>query len=303
MTEITRKIESIRNMKEDLNSIKIVSQKNTEKMFQDLAAFRERICNEMCKIETVYQSGSNHKRKEKRKKDQSQDDPNFDSYCNETSPWHSKQMNFILKEIENVQKKSKEMLIELESYSEPVTDSSTSLSQMHTPGQPKDQSSTDTFGSCSNFDDVNVLFSKQLPHTGKKNSKSEQTNKESGSISPSSGQVTSNQLKNENDFGNENDVLMTKDKIDNLTRKLKDIQTQNDELRNVNENIQNLLVKLNDLKYVDAETVDKLETVKKGSQLSGLTYFGQMDAETVLTNENYHKHIRSVQITSKCTFM
>lgn len=289
MTEITSKIESIRNMTEDLNSIKIVSQKNTEKMFQDLADFRNRICHEMSKIETIYQSGRNHKRKEKRKIEDLVSS-NFDS----------KQINFILNEIENVQKKSKQMLMELESYSEPLSDCSTSLSKMHIAAQPTEnyQSSTDTFGSCSNSDEVNVLFSKQLPNTGNI-SESEQTNKEPGSISPSFGRVTSDKLNNENSK-NENDVLMTKDKIDNLTKKLKDIQTQNDELRNVNENIQNLLIKLSDLKYVDAETVEKLETVKKESQLSGLSYLSRMDSEIVLKDEDYQKYTRSVQMTSKC---
>lgn len=292
MTEIANKIESIRNMKEDLNSIKIVSQKNTEKMFQDLADFRNRICHQMSKIENIYQTGRIHRGEETRKMDQSIENltVNSDSDCNASQVHDSN--------ADSVQKESKQMLIELQNYSEPepVTDLSTSLSNMHIGYQNKENyiSSTDTLASISTPDPVNIIFSKQLPYVS---SEAKQTNKEVRSISSASGQIK-NPSSNENSFENTNDAL-TKDKIDKLTKKLKEIQTQNDELRNVNENIQILLVKLNDLKYVDAETVDKLET-RKESQMSDLSYLPQINSETLLNNDNYRKLMQSVRITSKC---
>lgn len=264
MTEITSKIESIRNMKDDLNSIKMVSQKNTEKMFQDLADFRHRICHAMSKIETIDQSVRKHQRKT------NQNNGDLTSNNDETS--HSKRMNFILNEIENVQKKSKQMLIELDSYSQP-----SSLSQMRTVSRTNCLSSTDTFDSGSNFDEVNVLFSTQRP--------ANVTN----SLPPSTDSRPENCTE-----------VVTKDKIDKLTTKLKDIQTQNDELRNVNENIQNLLMKLGDLKYVDAETVEKLETVKMASQMSSSTCLSRISSESILKDDGCQKYIRTVQITSKC---
>lgn len=294
MTEITRKIESIRNMTEDLNSIKRISQKTTEKMFQDLADFRNRITHEMSKIENIHRSGRNPKRKDDRKLDERQRSPSTQSVWNEMSQYQdSEQMNFIMNEIKNVQKKSQEMLIEMkDNYSEPLTDRSTSLSSMHTMytgSQNKENLlSANTMARISVPDGMNTPYSTQLP-----NNTSELTN-----IPSTSGQAKA-QLKTENNLENGNEDL-TKERVDKLTKKLKEIQTQNDELRNVNENIQNLLVKLSDLKYVDVETVEKLETVRKESQMSDLTYLPQINSDTVLKNENYKEFTRSVEITSKC---
>lgn len=85
----------------------------------------------MSKIDYVHhRSGGSHRRQDNGKvADHSQAIRTFDldtDFYNETSQCpESKPMSFILNEIENVQKKSKQMLIELENYSEPVTGLST----------------------------------------------------------------------------------------------------------------------------------------------------------------------------------
>lgn len=287
MTEIASKIESIRNMTADLHSIKLTSQKNTEKMFQNLADFRKRILHQMSQIEHTYRSGRIRKRNKRK------DDTDSDSN-------DAKRIDFILQEIKNVQEMSKEMLIELQDYnSQPMTNASDNSFTIDA-NNKENLSSTDTLLLPSTAEQVNILYSKKLPHNillpiPPESSESSRNVDDIQSVSsaPECQVIDGTKIENEND-------AMTRDKIDRLTKKLKDIQTQNDELRNVNENIQNLLMKLNDLKYVDPDTVDKQQAVTANSNSSQSIYNSpQIDSETILKNEKYQNFVRSVKVTSK----
>lgn len=312
MTEITSRIESIRNMKEDLLSIKMISHKNTEQMFQELADFRNRICSEMTNIENNYRFGTKHKRKEKKKRTESHENvsPNPVSEDHETlqsiaSDPKLNRMSFILNEIENVQKKSKKMLIELENYSEPVTNLSESLSNIEISSElninKEYPSTTDT--TCSlPADEVNVIFSKELPYDTI-SSTSNQSCDEASNISSISVHSKAHSI-NKSDTNFENDIL-TKEKIGTLSKKLQEIQKQNEELRNVNDNIQNLLMKLNDLKYVDQETVEELKVVKNESKMSESAHLPSLESlrsmnERHMKKESFENDSQSIQITSKC---
>ncbi|KAG4071239.1 hypothetical protein HA402_008974 [Bradysia odoriphaga] len=287
MTEIANKIESIRNMKTDLNSIKLMSQKNTDKMLRHLADFRNRICNEMSQIESTYQIGRNCKRKEKKKWDRKENVTlHSDSDYNESED--STLMSEIVSKWEN--------------YSLMGTDVSANVSSVHdgsnvSQNNEKCDSLVDTLDSTSTPDKVNILFSKQLPHTSPdslptvKEMKSETSRTSSHPV-----KLECKILQNENN-------PMSKDKIDKLTIKLKEIQTQNEELRNVNENIQNLLLKLGDLKYADAadaETAYKLDTVKKESQMSSdeSYHISEIIPESIKKRESCQQLTRSVEITN-----
>ncbi|XP_037040509.1 uncharacterized protein LOC119077404 [Bradysia coprophila] len=285
MTEIAEKIESIRNMKTDLNSIKLMSQKRADKMLQHLADFRSRICNEMSQIESTYQIGRNCKQKEKRKSDR-KENATLRSDYNESEDYT--QMSEILSKWEN--------------YSLMGTDLSANVSSVHdgsnvSQNNEKISSSVDTLDSTSTTDKVNILFSKQLPHTTPDSLPTAIEVKSDTSPTPS------HQVKRELEILQDETNPLSKDKIDKLTKKLKEIQTQNKELQNVNENIQNLLLKLGDLKYADAadaETADKLDTVKKESQMSSddSCQISEIIPETIMKTESSQQFTRSFKITN-----
>lgn len=309
MTEITSRIESIRNMKEDLLSIKKVSQKNTEQMFQDLAHFRNKISHDMSNIESKYKCGTTPKRKDKKKNQienyenlslNSEPEDHGTSQPVDSDP-KLNQMSFILHEIENVQKKSKKMLIELENYSEPVT----SLSNIGISSQlniNENYTSTSETSFNSPVDMVNVIFSKELPYDAN-SSTSNQTLDEAKNISSLSVESTKHH-NNKSNINFENDIL-TKEKIGTLSKKLKEIQKQNDELKNVNDNIQNLLMKLNDLKYMDEETLEELKAVKNESKMFRTDELPQIDSVNGrhMKNESFEDNFQSIQITSKCKLL
>lgn len=286
MVEIANKIESIRNMRKDLHSIKLMSQENADKMLQHLANFRNQICNEMSQIEHNYQTGRNRRQTIKRTSNH-QENLTLDSVSGYDESEDAKRMGEMMKKWEN--------------YSLMDTDVSASLTSTHNGSNDSQtieeySSSADTSDSISSSDKVKILFSKQLPY---KTPDSPPIGRDAKNGIPSN---PSGPLKTrlENATVYDEDTPITPDKIDKLTKKLKEIQTQNEELQNANENIKNLLLKLSDLKYADvedAETMDKLDTVKKETQSS--SDIAEMIPETVLKTESYQQFTRSVEITSK----